>query len=113
MADIRLEKKQGGTVIVMSGEMTVEHAAALRDALTGSLETEEQVVVDMDGVTDIDLSCLQLLCSAHRTFTRTSRAFGLKCNCPEVLRQIAGETGYSRNTGCTLETENGCLWKRT
>jgi anti-anti-sigma factor len=112
MTDIRIEKEEARTVIVMSGEMTVEHAAGLKDALIRSLEDADHLIVDLRDVTDMDVSCLQLLCSAHRTFAGARKTLEIKSDYPETLKETVREVGYSRDCGCTTETENGCLWKR-
>jgi anti-anti-sigma factor len=112
MANIKIEKKGRKNVITISGEMTIENAAALKDALIHSLKNVKHIVMDLDNITDMDLSCLQLLCSAHRTSAGAQKTLELKSGYPEVLKRAAREAGYLRNSGCTLETEDGCLWKR-
>jgi anti-anti-sigma factor len=112
MANIKVEKEGNKNVITVSGEMTIEHAVALKDALIQSLKNAEHLIMDLGSITDIDLSCLQLLCSTHRTSVSAQKTFELKSDYPEILKEAVREAGYPRYCGCTLETENGCLWEK-
>lgn len=111
MAGIKVEKKKGKSVVVMEGEMTIEHAASLRDSLLKSLEGADNIVLDLNNVTTVDLSFLQLLCSAHRTSVKAQKSMEMKSDYPESLKQAVREAGYSRHFGCTLESDSTCLWK--
>jgi anti-anti-sigma factor len=111
MADIKVEKKGKETTLIVNGEMTITYAGALRDALIKSLENAERVILDLEDVTAVDLSCLQLLCSAHRTSVQAEKSVELKSAPLGVLKQVACEAGYSRNFGCLPKTENTCFWK--
>jgi len=109
MADIKVEKKGKERVLVISGSLTIEHASEFREALIKSLEKASHVMLNMDGVTETDLSCLQLLCSAHRTFVNTKKSVEL-AEISDTLKQAVRDIGYKRNLGCMQETEKSCFW---
>lgn len=109
MADIKIEKQGKNTALVISGVLTIEHAAELREALMKSLENASHVMLNMDGVTETDLSCVQLLCSAHRTFVNAKKSVEL-AGTSEILKQAARDAGYKRSFGCMQETEKSCFW---
>ncbi|MBI4847891.1 MAG: STAS domain-containing protein [Nitrospirae bacterium] len=111
MADIKVEKREDNNIVVITGEMTIQNASALRDALIQSTECAEHVILDLKDVTEIDLSCLQLLCAAHRTSVNSQKSLKLKQDYPEILKKAVTEAGYSRYFGCKLETEKSCIWK--
>ncbi|MBI5057935.1 MAG: STAS domain-containing protein [Nitrospirae bacterium] len=111
MADIKIEQRGKNTALIISGEMTIECAAALKDALARSFEGAESVFVDLKNVESADLACLQLLCSAHRTSLISKKSFALTPGYPEIFKKVVKETGYSRNFGCSIESEKSCLWK--
>ena len=67
----------GVTGLVAVGAMTVGQAAAARQALLAAIEAFAQVRLDVGGVVAVDLTGLQLLCSAHATATIRGRSFGL------------------------------------
>lgn len=111
MADIRVEKKENKSVVILNGDITVEHSDLLRNALLESLEGTDLIEVDFRNATTVDLSCLQLLCSAHRTSVNAGKSIELRPDHTEILKEAVRESGYPRYIGCTLETEKSCLWK--
>jgi anti-anti-sigma regulatory factor len=102
--------KQGS--ITLDGNLTVSQAEGLRTLLIKAIIDAEQVHVDFGTVTDVDLSCIQLLCSAHRSASRMKRRFSLSGDWPEPFKKIVEEAGYSRLAGCHLDVDHSCLWVR-
>ncbi|MBI5740185.1 MAG: STAS domain-containing protein [Nitrospirae bacterium] len=111
MAEIEIVKEKDADVVVIRGEMTIECAGALRDALLRSLGGSERVILDLGKVTAVDLSCLQLLCSAHRTSLSSAKAIALKQDYPGILKEAVRENGYSRCLDCRSDSGQGCFWK--
>jgi anti-anti-sigma factor len=109
MANIKVEKKGKERVLVISGSLTIEHAAEFREALMKSLINASHMILNMDGVTETDLSCLQLLCSAHRTFVNAKKSVELG-GTSDILKQAARDAGYKRSFSCMQETEKTCFW---
>ncbi len=101
--------KKGG-VLTLGGAVTFEHADEVRSALIKALINADQVVLDFEKATKADLSCLQLLCSAHRTSTRLNKRVLFSGRFPEVLRTAADGAGYLRCNGCELDRQKSCLW---
>lgn len=109
MINIKFEKQSENTALIVSGPLTIEYAVQFKDALTESLKQDADLIVDLSSITDMDLSCLQLLCSAHKTFTNAKRSIKL-AGIPDVLKQSVHNAGYKRNSGCTKEAEKTCFW---
>ncbi|MDR3042870.1 MAG: STAS domain-containing protein [Desulfovibrio sp.] len=86
---------QGGAkgVLVLSGEVTIERGADLREALLDVLESFAAVRIDMSGVTAADLTLVQLLQSA--AVTARSRGVDLAATGPvsEAVAEAARRTG--------------------
>jgi len=111
MADIKINKKGKRTTLIISGTLTIEHAGEFRAALTESLEKSARLLVDIEHVTDMDLSSLQLLCSAHRTSLHLKKTMELKSDYPEALKQAVEDTGYlTKYSICSQNNQTGCLW---
>jgi anti-anti-sigma regulatory factor len=102
--------KQGN--IKLDGNLTVGQADELRGLLIKALIDAEQVRMDFGTVTDVDLSCIQLLCSAHRSASRMKKSISLSGDWPEVFKKTVEEAGFSRLTGCRLDVDHSCLWVR-
>jgi anti-anti-sigma factor len=110
MADIKVEKKGKERAIVINGGLTIEYAAELKNALQQSLKDGERVSLDLSNVTEMDLSGLQILCSAHKTSVNLKKTLEFMQNTCEVFKETVRKSGYKRYTGCIKETEKSCLW---
>jgi anti-anti-sigma regulatory factor len=110
MADIKVEKKGKERLLVINGGLTIEYAVELKEALQKSLKDGEHVSLDLSNVTEMDLSSLQLLCSAHKTSVNLNKTLELMQNTGEVFKETVMKAGYKRYSGCTKETEKSCLW---
>ena len=103
-------RKQG--IITLEGNLTVTQAEELRMLLIKALVDADHVHVDFGSLTGVDLSCLQLLCSAHRSASRIKRRFSLSADWPELFKQTVEDAGYPRLTGCRLDVDHSCLWTK-
>lgn len=96
--------------LVLAGDLTIQRVAGLRGALLGALQEVEQLTLDMTGVTEVDVPCLQLLCSAHRTFLGSGKNLEILDGGPEALLQAMNAAGYSSHV-CGANMAVNCLWK--
>jgi ABC-type transporter Mla MlaB component len=96
--------------LILQGELTVNQVARLRDELLMALETADKISLDFEAVTEIDLSVLQLCCSAHRTAVKMKKCLELIDSPMEVAKNIAGLNGFLRHQGCGLDQMKTCLW---
>ena len=97
-------------ILSVSGEWTVEHASRLKGVLMDVLNSSDRVVLDLERITAADLSCLQLLCSAHRTSLNAGKNLSLSTMHPEAFKKAAREAGYARTLGCHGDPRGSCLW---
>ncbi len=102
--------EQPGVVGVLSaeGELTIQHASEMRTALLNALESVGHVRLNFEKVTEIDLSCLQLLCSAHLTSARTHKQLTL-AGCSGPFKQAVRDFVYPHAKNCVPECEKSCL----
>ncbi len=100
--------KQG--TITLEGDLTVNRAEELRMLLIKALIDADRVHIDFGAVHDADLSCLQLLCSAHRSAGRMKRSLSLSGNWPQPVEKTIRAGGYARLRGCPLDVDHSCLW---
>ena len=104
-------KKSAKTIrLDFSGPLTVKNVAELKNILLSTLDEEETIVINLAEVTEIDLSSLQLLCSAHQYALKNGKEISL--NDPEGNLLSAGTTaGFSGGKKCRYERNEGCLWR--
>ncbi|MCP4715734.1 MAG: STAS domain-containing protein, partial [Deltaproteobacteria bacterium] len=65
--DIVRDENAGLCTLCFNGNLTVDSVVELKEALLGALETSDDLCINLEGATQVDLACLQVLCSAHMT----------------------------------------------
>jgi anti-anti-sigma regulatory factor len=96
--------------IHLEGDLTLPNAAELKRILIKALINADAVMIQFDDVQELDLSCLQLLCSAHRSAVRLKKQIQFKGSLPKILQEMADAAGYLRLKGCQLDSEKSCFW---
>lgn len=89
----------GAMVLKLEGKCTVEYAKELKAALLEGLDKSDTVLVDFAGVTEVDISCLQLLCSALGPSAERGKSVSIGADVPEQFRRLATDAGYLRALG--------------
>jgi len=107
---LAIDETSGTATVTLAGDLTIASAAELRDMLSRALTETDRVVVCLGQVEDMDLSCLQLMCSAHRTAIRQGKGFVFQGRRPEAFTRIADKAGFLRGRSCTLNPGKDCLW---
>jgi anti-anti-sigma regulatory factor len=107
------EVEQAGQdgVLKLQGRCTIEQANELKEVLLRKIGEGEHVSVNLEQVSEIDLTLLQLLCAAHGTSLKLKKQFALDGPLPEIFVRAVRESGYCRATGCRRDTSGSCLWK--
>lgn len=96
--------------ILLDGDLTLQNAESLRKAFLKALVESDNVSLVFKNVRNVDLSCLQLLCSAHRSAARLQKRLAIEGAVPKALKDAADEAGYCRLKGCKLDRDESCLW---
>jgi anti-anti-sigma regulatory factor len=108
-AGIRAEETDSGRIVYVEGDLGLPRIAALREVLIESLRPGNSTVLDLTDVPSIELSGLQLVCSAHMAYHRRGAGFSVR-GAGEGLRRIAARAGFgSRNPGRPCGN-SGCIW---
>jgi anti-anti-sigma regulatory factor len=96
-------------VLTLKGELTIARAEELKAALSESLQGAASVRIQLSDAGAIDLSCLQLLCSAHRTAAALGKSLTLEGEVPPMIRETMKYAGFTRRTGCAFSPLTNCL----
>jgi len=97
--------------LTLKGDLTIQHASRLRELLLEALETTPRMFLHLEEVAEIDLSCLQVLCSAHRTAVALQKEIAITGRWPEALRVAAEESAFARGNHCRIAATATCFWK--
>lgn len=96
--------------IVLSGELTIINAADNTACLKEAFEVHDVVSISFRDITNVDLTGLQLLCSAHRTASAANKVLRLPESMPELIWQAARSGGFIRRRGCSFSPKSDCLF---
>jgi len=110
MSDFRAGEPARKTELVLGGALTIENASVIREKLIAALSSENGIVVSIDPDVPVDLSFLQLLCSAHRTASKLGKSFTLRHQDSGNFPAAVENSGYSRKRGCVHDRYGTCLW---
>ena len=95
----------------LRGDLTISRSAEILSILSESLKKSDEVRISFRETSRIDLSCLQLLCAAHRTAAATGKVVTLEEPVPKEVRRLIHQTGFKRKNCCALNPnpKTGCL----
>ncbi len=113
MADLQIRQSNMADngdvrIVTILGRMTISSAQELKAELLEALALANHVRVDVDNVTEIDITAMQLLCAAHRTAIGSQKCFGIESDKSGILADFAEKSGFSHHLGCMDGVE--CLW---
>ncbi len=109
---VREEIAEQGDPLVLrvSGELTIPFAVEFKAELLAAFDAAATVVVNVEEVGSIDVTGLQLLCSAHREACARRKSFGVEGLANPVLSEMVELAGFRRHVGCSADTGKTCVW---
>jgi anti-anti-sigma regulatory factor len=108
--NFEIVRSDDAMVLSLAGELLVADAGELKMTLMRVLDSGQRVAVDLAKITEVDLACLQLLCSAHRSSLARKQSLTLANPLPERFQRTLDDAGYSSHTGCAAQRGESCLW---
>jgi anti-anti-sigma factor len=108
--DVEMARSADTNVLKLEGSLTIERANELKRALLDALNSCGRIVIDLEGLTDLDLSTVQLFCSAHRTSLKDGKHLALHERKSQSLKQMVRDAGLVRTLGCHKDPNKKCLW---
>lgn len=96
--------------LTLEGAVTVNRAADLRDALLKSLAQGDNIEVDCEQVTEVDLTFLQLMCSAHRSARAAKKVLTIVDREKSAIGDTVVRAGFNYQKSCGDDSMGDCLW---
>jgi anti-anti-sigma regulatory factor len=91
------QKREGDSLtLAISGKCTVEHAAALREALLQAVAAGGALALDVSGVEEADVTFLQLVLATALTLQRDGKTLLRHGPVSEAAGQAARVSGFDR-----------------
>ena len=105
--DPELPGKQG---LKLAGSVTIGQAAGLKELLVAALGEASELRLDLAGVTEIDLTGLQLLGAAHRSALASGKLFAIDAGGNRSYLDTVASSGFQRHAGCERDKNATCIW---
>lgn len=92
----------------VTGDMTVQHTGELHRKLLEFLERGKDVELKLGEIENADITFLQLLCSAHRTYLSKDKMLTVTGKRNELL-EMKKLSGFVRHKGCSRDKFTNCI----
>jgi ABC-type transporter Mla MlaB component len=96
--------------VALAGRLAIDTAPELLMLLRTQLPTAHRTKLDVASLTEVDLSGMQLICSACRTAQEKGHSFNFSESPAPCVQEAIGVIGLQRHTTCKHNTQNPCLW---
>ncbi len=98
--------QQSKEVVINSGpRLTIETTAAFAERIRNELAGAESVVIEFDPEIEMDITALQVFCSACTTATNQGKRFMHRGPAPRALVALARAAGAERHDPCKNSNE--------
>lgn len=109
--EYEIEQDGGAWTFRPAGSIRIDDSQRLQSMLLDAMSRHDDISIDVTGLEHIDLSVMQIFCSAHRTATVRGKRFAFSGNRQPCLAQTIRLMGFDRETGCRLDQTKTCIWK--
>ncbi|MBU0988087.1 MAG: STAS domain-containing protein [Proteobacteria bacterium] len=96
--------------LILDGYLSIERAIELKNKLIHALSKTDHLAIKLEKVVEVDLACLQLFCSAHRTALKLNKQLTVNSEDSKLFQQMVRDSGYFRRNGCFSDPYSACLW---
>lgn len=103
--------RENGEIIITSGtRLTIENAAEFSRITREALEASRNVSIEFEPDVDIDITGVQILCSACKSAAESNAAFSYHGLQPQALADIIAMSGAERHAVCKHNNDSTCIW---
>ncbi|MBT4090423.1 MAG: STAS domain-containing protein [Deltaproteobacteria bacterium] len=93
--NLTIDESSSTAELKLSGELSIQHAAELKDLLTRALDQSDTCRLDLNEVQAFDLSSIQLLYAFYLAAKRLNKEVSLKAGSPEIFNHAVENAGYA------------------
>jgi anti-anti-sigma regulatory factor len=101
----------GEPATVTVGEtLTIDTCAEFKQALSNALDTAHGVALDTRNLQQVDITALQLICSACRSASSRNSPFTFGDNVPDCIETLRAVIGANQSSPCNNKHTESCIW---
>jgi len=109
MAIVHREDKDDIKILRVQGNLSIQDASVLRNCLLEAFGSTESLLLDLTEAQAVDLACIQVLCSAHKTFSKAQKSISITGKIPEGIVRALSSVALIPDA-CDRESHGPCLW---
>lgn len=96
--------------VALAGRLAIDTAPELLALLRAQLPAAHKTKLDVSALSEVDLSGMQLICSACRTAQERGHSFNFSGSLAPCVQAAIGVVGLQRHTTCKHTIDQPCLW---
>jgi anti-anti-sigma regulatory factor len=111
-ATIKVTMSDNGELatVIVGETLTIETCAEFKQALSNALDTALQVVLDAHQLKQVDITSLQLICSACKSASSRNRSFIFGDDIPNCIETLRTVIGANQSSLCNNKRTESCIW---
>lgn len=103
-------RENGETIITSGACLTIENAADFSRIAREALEASQLVAIEFEPDVQIDITGVQVLCSACKSAANSGKIFTYHGPQPQSLADIIASSGAERHAACKHNNGSTCIW---
>jgi anti-anti-sigma regulatory factor len=107
-----IQLAENRATMTICGDVTIQNISEFKESLLQMQDKADDLAIDLAGIRETDVACLQMICAAHRTWLQMNKRLSIAGPVPKGFRKILADSGYEREAGCRLYGNHPCLWAR-
>ena len=106
----KIKKLKKQNTIFLEGDLTIQSSNELKEVFVKAITGAQALALNMENVTMMDITSLQLLCSLIKTSQKQNQTeLRVDGELPQAFKEIANKAGYLQYSDCHL-TGGSFLW---
>lgn len=103
--------RENGAMIITSGDrLTIDTAADFSRVVLEALDASHSTAIEFEPEVAIDLTGVQIICSACRSAAEAGKTFLFHGPQPHALADIISACGGERHAHCKHNNDSNCIW---
>jgi len=100
----------GSMTVVLNGTLTIASSGELHRVLSEALHGTQRVELDLQRLEEIDLSAMQVICSACKSASKQKQTLVCLSGIPDCLAALGRNLGAPRELPCIQNGNDPCIW---
>lgn len=102
---------ENGDIAITSGDrLTIENAADFANVVREALDSSNVVTIQFEQDIQIDITAVQILCSACKSAAQNGKIFSYHGLLPQSLIEAITASGAERHAVCKHNNDSSCIW---